>query len=156
MIGERTPIFSFKTKDVALELSIFCGLVVCYSVIALQHELAKAQEFSIDVANKVIGNISSFIPVAFVAVLTCEIGWYLIMLLWNLHKREIEAKAKAEGIAEGLDRGRAQGMAKGRAEGIAEGLDKGRAETNKSWGEWNARRLQAEKTNTEFNEPPPA
>ena len=129
---ERTSVFSFSKKDVIVELSVFCALVVGYSVIEIQHELSKAKAFSIDVANKIIGNISNFIPVAFVFVLTLELGWYFIMLLWNWHKREIEARARAEGLAQG------------------------RAENNKSWVEWNTRRLEAEKNKEKFDEPPPS
>ena len=66
------------------------------------------------------------------------------MILWNWHKREIEAKARAEGYAEGF--------AEARAEGYAEG----RAQNDKLWGEWNARRLEAEKNKEKFDEPPPS
>ena len=52
-----------------------------------------------------------------------------------LFKREearVRAESKAEGIAEGTEKGIAEGIAegteKGRAEGIAEGTEKGRAE----------------------------
>ena len=54
------------------------------------------------------------------------------MILWNWHKREIEARARAEGRVEG------------------------RAEINKIWVEWNARRLEAEKNKEKFDEPPPS
>ena len=37
-------------------------------------------------------------------------------------------KGKAEGIAEGMEKGIAEGMKKGKAEGIAEGMEKGKAE----------------------------
>ena len=136
MMVERTSVFSFSKKDVVIELSVFCALVVGYSVIEIRHVLSKSKAFSVDVANEIIGNISNFIPVAFVFVLTLEIGWYFIMILWNWHKREIEARARTEG----------------RVEGRAEG----RAEINKSWVEWNARRLEAQKNNGKFDEPPPS
>ncbi len=148
MMVERTSVFSFSKKDVIIELSVFCALVVGYSVIEIRHVLSKSKAFSVDVANEIIGNISNFIPVAFVFVLTLEIGWYFIMILWNWHKREIEAKARAEG--------RVEGRAEGKVEGHAEGKVEGRAEINKSWVEWNARRLEAQKNNGKFDEPPPS
>ena len=132
MMVERTSVFSFSKKDVIIELSVFCALVVGYSVIEIRHVLSKSKAFSVDVANEIIGNISNFIPVAFVFVLTLEIGWYFIMILWNWHKREIEARARAEGRAEE------------------------RAEINKIWVEWNSRRLEAEEKKEKFDEPPPS
>ena len=62
------------------------------------------------------------------------------MILWNWHKREIEAKARAEGYAEGY----------------ALGFAGARAEIDKPWVEWNARRLEAEKNKEKFDEPPPS
>ncbi len=62
------------------------------------------------------------------------------MILWNWYKQEIEAKARAEGYAEGFAEARAEG----------------RAQNDKLWGEWNARRLEAEKNKERFDEPPPS
>ena len=43
----------------------------------------------------------------------------------------------------------------GRAEGIAEGMVKGRAEMRAKWVSWNSRRMDAERDGVPFREPPP-
>ena len=47
-------------------------------------------------------------------------------------------------------------LERGRAEGMVEGLEKGRAEMLGAWTAWNARRVEAEKRGECFNEPPPS
>ena len=42
-----------------------------------------------------------------------------------------------------------------RAEGIEEGIVKGRGQANAAWTEWNRRREEAEKRGERFDEPPP-
>ena len=45
--------------------------------------------------------------------------------------------------------------AKGRAEGVTEGRVLGFTEAYERWEEWNRRRIAAEATGEEFDEPPP-
>lgn len=60
------------------------------------------------------------------------------MLLWNWYKREMEEEEKAN------------------AKHFAEGFIMGKAKANKAWVEWNTRRIEAEKNNKRFEEPPPS
>ena len=61
------------------------------------------------------------------------------------------AKAKDEGLTEGLSRGRSEGFTEGRSEGFTEGS----SAVQQQWTAWNARRLEAAAKNEPFNEPPP-
>ena len=72
----------------------------------------------------------------------------MIFWRWYMQKQEAEIQqAKADGITEGETRG----LAKGRAEGQAIG----RTETYQLWSSWNIRRIEAERQNLPFDEPPP-
>ncbi len=96
----------------------------------------------------------------------------MIFWRWYMQKQEAEIQqAKADGITEGETRGlakgrvegeavgRAEGQAVGRAEGQAvgraEGQAIGRTETYQLWSSWNIRRMEAERQNLPFDEPPP-
>ncbi len=88
----------------------------------------------------------------------------MIFWRWYMQKQEAEIQqAKADGITEGetrgLAKGRVEGEAVGRAEGQAvgraEGQAIGRTETYQLWSSWNIRRMEAERQNLPFDEPPP-
>ena len=54
-----------------------------------------------------------------------------------------------------IERHIAKGRTEGIAEGHAEGRIVGRAETNRAWQEWNARRAEAQASGLPFDEPTP-
>ena len=66
------------------------------------------------------------------------------------HRKEQIDKAFAKGYA----RGYAKEYAKARAEACAEA--RGRAEIQKLWQAWNARRLEHQAAGKPFHEPPPS
>ena len=76
----------------------------------------------------------------------------MIFWRWYMQKQEAEIQqAKADGITEGETRG----LAKGRVEGEAAGIVKGISATYQLWSSWNIRRMEAERQNLPFDEPPP-
>ena len=76
----------------------------------------------------------------------------MIFWRWYMQKQEAEIQqAKADGITEGETRG----LAKGRVEGEAAGIVKGISATYQLWSSWNIRRIEAERQNLPFDEPPP-
>ena len=76
----------------------------------------------------------------------------MIFWRWYMQKQEAEIQqAKADGISEGETRG----LAKGRVEGEAAGIVKGISATYQLWSSWNIRRIEAERQNLPFDEPPP-
>ena len=72
-------------------------------------------------------------------------------------------RMKAEGVAEGIEQGRAEGVAKGieqgiergRTEGVAEGIEQGRAGKEAEVAQWYARLLDAHPELKDAIEPPP-
>ena len=48
-----------------------------------------------------------------------------------------------------------EGHKDGREEGREEGLEEGQRSNQELWEDWNRRRMQAEKNNQPFDEPPP-
>ena len=72
-------------------------------------------------------------------------------------------RMKAQGIAEGIERGRTEGVAKGieqgiergRTEGVAEGIEQGRAGKEAEVAQWYARLLEAHPELKDAIEPPP-
>ena len=97
---------------------------------------------SVETLIAIVGDISSFIPVAVVLTLIFEGGVTLIMILWRLYMRQQEAQ---------IEQARAEALAEGRVEGRVEG----RAEAYQLWSAWNERRLEAETNKRPFDEPPP-
>ncbi len=80
----------------------------------------------------------------------------MIFWRWYMQKQEAEIQqAKADGITEGETRGLAKGRVEGEAVGRAEGQAIGRTETYQLWSSWNIRRMEAERQNLPFDEPPP-
>ena len=73
-------------------------------------------------------------PAAVVLTLIFESGGSLIMIIWGLYKEHMEERIE-----------------KIKAESRAEGVSK----TYGLWEAWNNRRLEAERDNLPFNEPPP-
>lgn len=87
----------------------------------------------------IVADIGAVIPAAFFFTFTIDVGGSLLMLFWNLMKRE-------------LNRYDATLIEEGRAEGI----EQGKAEVYQQIAEWNARRLAAAAKGISFDEPPPA
>lgn len=100
-------------------------------------------------------------------VVAMEIARYLMLLAPHFEVK-IKARARAEGLAEGLAEGKAvglaegkavgleQGKAAGKAVGIAEGKAVGKAEANREWLEWFADKVAADAAGEPFDEPSPA
>ena len=108
-------------------------------------------------------------------VVAMELARYLMLLAPHFEVK-IKARARAEGLAEGLAEGRAEGKAvgiaegksigiaegkavgleEGRAVGIAEGKAAGIAEANREWLEWFANKAAADAVGEPFDEPSPA
>ncbi len=79
---------------------------------------------------------------------------------WRVEHAQNLEKARAAGIAEGIEKGIAEAIAEGIEKGIAEGMEKGitegKAAAYQEVAAWNARRLEAEAKGIPFNEPPPS
>ena len=108
-------------------------------------------------------------------VVAMELARYLMLLAPHFEVK-IKARARAEGLAEGLAEGIAEGksigIAEGKSIGIAEGkavgLEEGKAvgiavgkaagiaEANREWLEWFANKAAADAAGEPFDEPSPA
>ena len=139
----RVAVLSFNVKSVVIEFVIFVILVGTYSYYVISNEssngrtVPNTQASSYDVVTDSIGRISQAFPLAILlTIIIAELGGWLIMFLWNLHKRKLQEAAEA----------------KGREEGRSEG----KAERDKEWRDWNERRELAEKEGGVFNNPPPS
>ncbi len=180
--NKRISVFSFGRDWVVPDFIFFIAVVVIYGIIVTQYELTQVRANSVETVITIVGDISSFIPVAIVLTFIFEGGATSIMIFWRWYMQKQEAEiqqAKADGITEGETRGlakgrvegeavgraegqavgRAEGQAVGRAEGQAvgraEGQAIGRTETYQLWSSWNIRRIEAERQNLPFDEPPP-
>ena len=104
--------------------------MVVYTIFIFFYLRGKTHESWIEVFIGTVGHVSTFIPVAIAIVLAYEVLGVYIMLLWDfVKKREIQ-QAKRE-------------------------VEEAKAEVN-SWEAWNARRVEAERRNGKFDEPPPS
>ena len=100
-------------------------------------------------------------------VVAMELARYLMLLAPHFEVK-IKARARAEGLAEGLAEGKSMGIAEGKSIGIAEGkavgLEQGKAmgkaagiaEANREWLEWFANKAAADAAGEPFDEPSPA
>ena len=168
--NKRISVFSFGRDWVVPDFIFFIAVVVIYGIIVTQYELTQVRANSIETVITIVGDISSFIPVAIVLTFIFEGGATSIMIFWRWYMQKQEAEiqqAKADGISEGETRGlakgrvegeavgRAEGQAVGRSEGEAAGIVKGISATYQLWSSWNIRRMEAERQNLPFDEPPP-
>ncbi len=156
--NKRISVFSFGRDWVVPDFIFFIAVVVIYGIIVTQYELTQVRANSIETVITIVGDISSFIPVAIVLTFIFEGGATSIMIFWRWYMQKQEAEiqqAKADGITEGETRGLAKGRVEGEAVGRAEGQAIGRTETYQLWSSWNIRRMEAERQNLPFDEPPP-
>lgn len=132
---EAVPLFSF-TQDIGLGNAIFfIVVVVSYLWTAPAVEVGSFSER----VRLVTADVQDAIPAAFFLTFSLDVGGSLLVLFWNLMKRQIEkydatiaAEAKAEGLAEG------------------------KVSVYQKVAAWNARRLEAEAKGIPFDEAPPA
>lgn len=104
-------------------------------------------------------------------VVAMELARYLMLLAPHFEVK-IKARARAEGLAEGLAEGKAVGIAEGKSIGLEEGKAMGKsigiaegkamgkaagiAEANREWLEWFANKAAADAAGEPFDEPSPA
>ena len=129
MKKKRAALFSF-TQDIGLGNAIlFIVAVVGYLFTAPAVEVGSFSEH----IRLIVADIREAIPAAFF------LGGSLLMLFWNLMKRQIE---KYDAVIA--------------AEAKAEGLAEGKAEVYQEVAAWNTRRLEAEAKGVPFDEAPPS
>lgn len=136
---QRPSLFSFAQNIGLGNALIFLLAVIGYLFTAPP---ATVSTFSQRV-RLIVADIDAAIPAAFFLTFLLDVGGSLLMLFWNLMKRQIErydAKITADAKAEGLE----------------QGLEQGRTEAYQEIAAWNSRRLDAEAKGIPFNEPPPS
>ncbi len=138
LIEKRVPVFSFMRGTFLADIIFFLALVASYTWMVGEYELAKGRENSVETIIAIVGHVAEFISVAFVLTLFFELGGSVLMILWNLYKREQEKQIR-EIVKEVT------------AEVTAEVA----AERDRVWAEWNTRRMTAEAGGIPFHEPPP-
>ena len=139
MKRKRSPLFSF-TQGIGLGNAIFfIVVVVSYLFTAPTVEVGSFSER----IRLVVADVQDAIPAAFFLTFSLDVGGSLLVLFWNLMKRQIE-KYDATIAAEA------------KAEGLAEGLAEGKASVYQEIAAWNTRRLEAEAKGIPFDEAPPA
>ena len=142
LIEKRVPVFSFMRGTFLADIIFFLALVAGYTCMVGEYELAKGRENSVETIIAIVGHVAEFISVAFVLTLFFELGGSVLMILWNLYKREQEKQIR-EIVAEVT------------AEVTAEVAAEVAAERDRVWAEWNTRRMTAEAGGIPFHEPPP-
>ena len=142
MENKRISVFSFAKDLILVDFIFFIVVVVSYSIVVTQYELATGRENAVEILIAIVGHISSFIPVAIVLTLIFEIGGFFIMILWRLYQKRLE---------EAIEQAKIEARTEGRTEGEAAGI----AKNYELWTAWNNRRIEAEEKNLPFDEPPP-
>lgn len=150
VIEKRVPVFSFMQRTFLADLIFFLMLIASYTYMVGEYELAKGRENSVETIIAIVGHVGEFISVALVLTLFFEIGGAVLIILWNLYKREqekrlreIAAEVAAEVTAEVTEK-------------VAEEVKaQVTAERDRVWTEWNTRRMAAEASGIPFHEPPP-
>ena len=138
--SERVSIFSFRKGGARSELTLFVVLVLAYTIIAGVYLTPKGLNGWPEILASIVGHVSTFIPVAIVLVLTYEIVGVYTMLLWDLYKEERSRQRQ--------EREAALQQVRSRAEEAEKRIN--------LWEAWNARRVEAERQNANFAEPPPS
>lgn len=140
MAGPRESIWSVTRRTRILYFVTF-SFVVTISVILLTiHETAINDRDTFYATIRSIGITSSQMSPAWVvfSLVLAELGdWTMVIAEAFREKRRKDQERRAQ---------------EERAEGRAEGF----AESHTQWEAWNDRRLEAERNNLPFNEPPPS
>lgn len=152
--SERVSIFSFRKGGARLELTLFVVLVLAYTIFAGVYLTPKESSGWPEILASIVGHVSTFIPVAIVLVLTCEIVGVYMLLLWDLYREERNRQRQEREAALQQARVKAE-EANSRAEEANSRAEVAERRLN-SWEEWYARRVEAERQNAKFDEPPPA
>lgn len=142
VLAKRMPVFSFMQRTFIADLIFFLGLIASYTYMVGEYELAKGRENSVETIIAIVGHVGDFIPVALVLTLFFELGGSVLMILWNLYKREQEKRLREIATEVAM-------------EVAAEITEKVTAERDRVWTEWNTRRMAAEASGIPFHEPPP-
>lgn len=122
-------------------------LVLAYTIIAGVYLTPEGLNGWPEILASIVGHVSTFIPVAIVLVLACEIVGVYMLLLWDLYREERNRQRQ--------EREAALQQARIRAEEANSKAEVAEKEIN-LWKEWNARRVEAESKNAKFDEPPPS
>jgi hypothetical protein len=144
MAGPRESIWSVTRRTGILYFVTF-SFVVTISVILLTiHETAINDRDTFYATIRSIGITSAQMSPAWVvfSLVLAELGdWTMVLaeMFREKLRKDQELRAQEE-----------------RAEGRAEGLVEGFAESHAQWEAWNTRRVEAERNNLPFNEPPPS
>ena len=152
--SERVSIFSFRKGGARLELTLFVVLVLAYTIFAGVYLTPKGPSGWPEILASIVGHVSSFIPVAIVLVLVCEIVGVYIMLLWDLYREERNRQRQEREAALQQARSRVEEANSKAAEANSRAEDA--EKTINLWEAWNARRVEAERQNAKFDEPPPS
>lgn len=158
VIEKRVPVFSFMQRTFLADLIFFLVSIASYTYMVGEYELAKGRENSVETIIAIVGHVSEFISVALVLTLFFELGGSVLMILWNLYKREQENRLReiATEVATEVAAGITEKVTAEVTEKVtAEVTEKVTAERDRVWTEWNTRRMAAEASGIAFHEPPP-
>ena len=153
--SERVSIFSFRKGGARLELTLFVVLVLAYTIFAGVYLTPKGPSGWPEILASIVGHVSTFIPVAIVLVLVCEIVGVYIMLLWDLYREERNRQRQEREAALQQARSRVEEANSEAAEANSRRAEEAEKRIN-LWEAWNARRVEAERQNAKFDEPPPS
>ena len=121
---------------------------------------ASARETVIAIVTTASPPVMLIVVVSIGEAILIDFAWGIVMVtaryLTNKFVKPLIERHKAEGRVEGMTVGREEGMTAGIAVGEAKGREEGEAAERRRWTEWNSRRLEAERADVPFDEPPPA
>ena len=134
-VTRRTRILYFATFSILVTISVI--------VVAIYETTVNDKDTLYDTWKAIWDTSSRMAPAwVVVALILAELGdWTMVLaeMFREKRRKDQERRAKEE-----------------RAQGRAQGLAEGRAELQSRWEAWNSRRMEAEKNNIPFDEPPPS
>ena len=151
---EEERVSLFTVKDIGRALGNFLVLTVVYILSVVIYEFDAGWRGILATGWRLFVHSPQFLASATILIISREGGDIVLFHRWAEARRRHAAnvaKAKDEGLTEGLSRGRSEGFTEGRSEGFTEGS----SAVQQQWTAWNARRLEAAAKNEPFNEPPP-
>ena len=134
MKEQRISLLSLRQVWEKPGIFVFSALVIAYNILVGWYEIEQGKGFT-ETCIAIVGHMTNCMPYAFfLTMVGFEIGGWL-MIKYRMFMDE-----------------RAQRIAKAKAEGIAEGIVK----RDREWTAWNERRLDAAAKGQPFDEPPPS
>ena len=157
---QRIPLESISPRLAPWGLALHAGLTLGGSAWGIREALVNGGHTVAYELYQAIGiNVLLAFGLSTATVVTTAEVIDSIMVIAHFVGKRMKAQGVAEGIEQGIKRGRAEGIERGiergRTEGVAEGIEQGRAGKEAEVAQWYARLLEAHPELKDAIEPPP-